>query len=465
MTTSEFPGDDAVETFHDQIHGDVLHPGDDGYDDARTVWNAMIDRYPTMIAQCTGAADVVTAVTFAREHDLLLSVKGGGHNFTGSGVCDDGLVIDLSPMNAIRVDPEAQRARVQGGATWADFDHEAQAFGLATTGGLVSTTGVGGLTLGGGQGYLARKYGLAIDNLVAADVVTADGDLVHASERENADLFWGLRGGGGNFGVVTSFEFDLHEVGPQVMAGPIFHPYEDAAAALRFYQDFTTDAPDELACYALVVHVPPEPPFPEQYQGEPAVAFAVCYVGPIEAAKNALAPLRDFGDPIVDAVQPLPYTALQQSFDDGSPEGYRWYTKSHYLDGLPDAAIETIVSHTDSLPGPLTQVALEPLGGAVNRVASTATAFPHRDAAYSFGIWPGWADPDRDDELIEWAREFHEAMAPYATDGVYSNYLDRDEHDRINAAYGDNYDRLVQLKNEWDPENLFRMNQNIEPSR
>jgi FAD/FMN-containing dehydrogenase len=407
---------------------------------------------------------VNAAVSFAVEHDLLLSVKGGGHNFAGTAVCDDGLTIDLSPMDAVRVDPSARTARVQPGATWADFDHEAQAFGLATTGGLVSTTGVAGLTLGGGQGYLARKHGLAVDNLVGADVVTADGELVHASEDEHEDLFWALRGGGGNVGVVTSFEFDLHPVGPQVLAGPIFHPFEDAREALRFYREFTADAPDELSCYALVVRVPPEPPFPEDVQGEPALAFAVCYAGPMDEAEAELEPLRAFGDPILDGVQPVRYTALQQSFDDGSPEGHRWYSKSHYLGELPDGAIDTILEYTDPFPGPLTQVALEPMGGAIARVDRDATAFPHRDAAYSFGIWPGWADPDRDEELTTWAREFHEAMAPYATGGVYANYLDRDESDRVRAAYGENYERLVAVKTEWDPGNLFRMNQNVEPA-
>ena len=464
MTTSKLPDDSTVETFRDRLRGDLLHPGDDGYDEARSVWNDMVDKYPAMIAQCEGTADVMAAVEFAREHGVVLSIKGGGHNFAGTAVCEDGLVIDLSPMNAVQVDPDAQRARVQAGATWADFDHEAQAFGLATTGGLVSTTGVAGLTLGGGQGYLARKHGLTVDNLHSADVVTADGDFVHASAETTEDLFWALRGGGGNFGVVTAFEFDLHPVGPTVLGGPVFHPYEDAAEALRFYREFTADAPRELACYALVVRVPPEEPFPEAYRGEPAVAFAVCYAGPIEEGEETVSPLREFGDPIVDAIQPMPYAGLQQAFDDGSPEGYRWYTKSHYLDGLSDDAIETILEYTDPFPGPLTQVAIEPMGGAIADVDPTATAFPHRDASYSFGIWPGWADPENDDELIGWARGFHKAMAPYTTDGVYANYLDRDESDRVEAAYGVNYDRLVEIKTEWDTENVFRMNQNIEPA-
>ena len=358
-------------------------------------------------------------------------------------------------MSSVRVDPHARTARVGPGATWGDFDHEAGAFGLATTGGLVSTTGVAGLTLGGGQGYLARKHGLTIDNLIGADVVTADGELVHASEDENPDLFWGLRGGGGNFGVVTSFEFDLHPVGPEVLGGPIFHRYEDARDVLEFYREFAADAPDELSCYAFFIRIPPEEPFPAALQGEPSLCLAACYAGPVEEGEGQLEPLRAFGDPILDGIQPLPYAALQRSFDDGSPEGYRWYSKSHYLDGLPDGAIDTIMEFTDPYPGPLTQVALEPLGGAIGRVDADATAFRHRDAAYSFGI---------DDGMIEWAREFHEAMAPYATGGVYANYLDRDEGGRVEAAYGENYERLVEVKSEWDPGNLFRMNQNVEPA-
>jgi FAD/FMN-containing dehydrogenase len=464
MTTTESPDEATVQALRTRLHGDLLNPGDEGYEAARTVYNGMIDRYPSYVVRATGAADVMAAVDFAREHDLLLSVKGGGHNFAGTAVCDDGLTIDCSGMDSVRVDPDARTARVGPGATWVDFDHEAGAFGLATTGGLVSTTGVAGLTLGGGQGYLAREHGLTVDNLRSVDLVTADGGFVRASEEENPDLFWALRGGGGNFGVVTSFEFDLHPIGPEVIAGPIFHPYEDTREALRFYREFTADAPDELACYALVVRVPPETPFPEAYRGESSIAFAVCYAGPTDEAAAALEPLRTFGDPLLDAVGPMPYATLQRSFDDGSPEGYRWYTKAHYLAHLSDGAIDTIVEFTDPFPGSLTQVALEPMGGAIVRVDPTATAFPHRDAAYSFGIWPGWDDPEHDDDMIEWALEFHAAMAPYATDGVYANYLDRDEDERVGAAYGENYERLVEIKDEWDPENLFRMNQNVEPS-
>jgi FAD/FMN-containing dehydrogenase len=453
----------AVESLHEQTHGPVLHPGDEGYTEARTVFNAMIDKYPSIIVRAEGPADVMTAVDFARTHDLLLSVKGGGHNFAGTAVSDDGLTIDLSQMDFVRVDPDEQRAVVGPGCEWADVDHETQAHGLATTGGLVSHTGVAGLTLGGGQGYLARHYGLTCDNLVGADVVTAAGELVHASEAENPDLFWALRGGGGNFGVVTAFEFELHEVGPELLGGLIVHPYEDAQEGLEFYREFTTEAPNELACYALFARVPPEEPFPERYQGEPALNFAVCYDGPIEEGEAVLEPLREFGDPILDGTQPKPYTALQAAFDDGSPPGYRWYTKSHYLEDLPEQAIDTMLDYTDPYPGPLTQVALEPLGGAVAERDPQETAFAHRDAEYSLGIWPCWGDSGMDEELINWARDFHDAMRPYAS-GVYSNYLDRDELDRLEAAFGQNYERLREVKAKWDPENLFRVNTNIEPA-
>ncbi len=446
-----------------RVRGEVLRPGEDGYDDARRVWNGMIDRRPAVIVRCRGAADVMAAVDLAREQELLLSVRGGGHSFPGKSVCDDGLMIDLSPMRAVRVDPEARRARVQGGATWADVDHETQAFGLATTGGLISHTGVAGLTLGGGIGYLARKHGLALDNLVGTDVVTADGELVHASESENPDLFWGLRGGGGNFGVVTSFEFRLHELGPEVLGGFLIHPFEAAADGLRFYREFMAEAPDELTCYPLLGNVPPEPPFPEAQQGRTALYFAVCYAGPVADGEEALRPLREFGDPMLDAVQPMPYTALQRSFDEAQQPGNRWYLKSLFCDEISDASIETLLERVDPLSGPLTFAWFEPMGGAIGRVDPGATAYPHRNAGYTFAVAPGWHDPAGDDRHIAWARELFDAMKPYGS-GVYVNYLDRDEDERIRAAYGDNFDRLVALKEEWDPGNLFRMNQNIEPT-
>lgn len=463
MAVTELPDDGAVQGLLEQVHGPVLHPGDEGYEEARTVWNAMTDRYPAIIARCTGAADVMTTVDFAREHDLLLSVKGGGHNVTGRAVCDDGLMLDLSPMDDVRVDPDARTARVGPGATWSDFDHEAQAFGLATTGGVDSRTGVAGLSLGGGIGHLARSYGLSIDNLLSVDLITAEGDLVHASEEENPELFWGLRGGGGNFGVVTSFEFELHRVGPEVLTAQVFHPVEDAREVLRFYREFMADAPDEVACYAQLIKVPPEPPFPEEFHGRDAVALVGTYSGGIDEGRPLLEPLAAFGEPFLAIVDPMPYTELQQSFDDGFPEGERYYWKAHFFDRIPDEAIDMIVEYVDPLPSPLSAAFFEPLGGAINEVDATETAYPHRDVAFSFGIAAGWSDPDRDDEFVAWAREFSEDVSPFASEGVYSNYLDYDEDDRVDAAYRENYERLVELKAEWDPDNLFRMNQNINP--
>lgn len=463
MPTAAHIDDTTFQAFSDRMRGPVLQPGDAGYDEARTIWNARLDRQPAAVAQCTGTADVQAAVNAARENNLRLSVKSGGHSYAGNAACDDGLMIDLSPMKGVRVDPDAQAARVQPGAAWGAFDHEAQASGLATTGPTVSSVGVAGYTLGGGTGYLARKHGLACDNLLSADVVTTEGELVHASEEVNSDLFWGLRGGSGNFGIVTSFEFQLHEVGPEVLAGQIVHPVEEAGEVLRFYRSFMAEAPDALQAYAFFIHVPPLSVFPEAFHGKTAIDLVVAYAGAISDGEEALQPIRDFGDPMLDGVGPQPYTALQQTFDEGMPKGHRWYSKAHYLEALPDGALDTVVDYVDPLPGPFSAVYFEPLGGAIKRVDPTATAFPHREAAYGFHIFPGWTDPDKDDEIMEWTREFHEAMTPYATGGVYVNLLGEDEGDRLQAAYGGNYDRLAQLKSEWDPENLFRMNHNIEP--
>jgi FAD/FMN-containing dehydrogenase len=464
MTTTADIADATLDSLADDLRGELLRPGDGGYDEARAVWNGRFDARPDAVARCTGAADVVAAVDLAREHDVPLSVKGGGHDYAGNAVRDEGLLVDLSPMDAVRVDPDAGTVRAGPGATWADVDHETQSFGLATTGATVSTVGVAGYTLGGGTGHLARTLGLAVDNLTGADVVTADGELVHAGGSENPDLFWALRGGGGNFGVVTSFEFDLHPVGPELLAGQVVHPFEDARDVLDRYRSFVADAPAEANCYAFVVPLPPLPAFPEDRHGEPAVNLVASYSGSVEAGRDALEPLRAFGDPLLDSVRPQPYVELQRAFDDGAPAGERWYSKAQYLDGLPDEALDALVSHTEDLPGPLTMVYLEPMGGAVGSVDPSATAFPHRDAAYSVHVLPGWSDPDRDEELMEWADGLHEALAPHSTGGVYVNLLGRDEDDRLRAAYGRNYDRLVELKREWDPDNLFSSNQNLDPT-
>lgn len=456
--------DTTLQQLRDSMRGPVLAPGDDGYDAARTVWNARLASRPAAVAQCTGPADVMAVVDVARDHDLPLSVKGGGHSYAGQSAAEGALMVDLSSMTGIRVDPDVKTAWVQAGATWGDFDHEAQALGLATTGVTVSTVGVAGSTLGGGTGYLARKHGLCLDNLIAADVVTADGDLVHASESENPDLFWGLRGGGSNFGVVTSFKFQLHEVGSEVLAGQIVHPMADAAEGLRFYRDFMADAPDVLQGYAFFIHVPPIPAFPEHYHGKTALDFVVAYAGDRSTGEEVLQPLRAFGDPILDGVRPQPYTALQQTFDEGVPKGQRWYSRAHYLDALPDEALDTVVEHVDPLPGPFSMVYFEPMGGAIGRVDPTATAFPHREAAYGFHILTGWADADQDDEIMDWTRDFHAAMAPYANGGVYVNLLGSDEEERVPSAYGLNYERLARLKRTYDPDNLFRKNHNVEPT-
>lgn len=446
-----------------RIRGEILEPGDPGYDAARQVWNATVDRRPGIIVRCRGAADVIQAVNHAREQGLLLAVRGGGHSFAGKSVCDGGLMIDLSPMRGVQVDPVGRTVRVQGGATWGDVDHETQAFGLATPGGLISHTGVAGLTLGGGIGWLSRKHGLAVDNLISADVVTAAGELVHASEAENPDLFWGLRGGSGNFGVVTTFEFRLQPVGPEVLGGFLVHPFDTAAEGLRFYRDFTADAPDEVACYAMFAKIPTGEPFPVEHQGRTGLLFAACYAGPVSAGEQALAPLRAFGTPLLDAIQPMRYDVLQQSFDEVQKPGNRWYGKSGFWAEMSDDAIDTLVRSVDPLSGPMTMVFFERMGGAVARVAPDATAFPHRDAPYNFGITAGWTGPADDETNMTWTRELHETLSTYGK-GVYVNYADEDESERVGAAYGLNYERLVEVKNAWDPQNLFRMNMNVVPT-
>jgi FAD/FMN-containing dehydrogenase len=464
MAATDLLGEPTLRAFRDRLSGELLRPGDGGYDEARALWNGRFDRRPALIARCRTDADVIAAVEFAREYDLELAVKSSGHDYAGNAVGDGGLTIDLTPMDAVRVDPATKTARVQPGARWGAFDREAQAFGLATTGGTVSTVGVAGLTLGGGSGHLTRKYGLACDNLISADLVTADGRLVHADEIENPDLFWGLRGGGGNFGVATSFEFRLHELGPEVLAGQIVHRFSDARTVLRFYRDFMADAPDELQCYAFIIHVPPVAPFPQEFHGETAIDLVVCYAGPIAEGEAALRPLRGFGDPILAAVEPTSYVALQQSFDAGMPAGLRWYSRARYLRGLPDDLIEAVLERTNPLPGPFTMVYFEPEGGAIGRIDPAATAFPHRNTAYGVHIFPGWMDPGQDAEVMDWAREFHAALAPHSTGGVYVNLLSRDEPDGVRSAYGENYSQLVELKKQWDPRNRFRLNHNITPT-
>ncbi len=457
--------DNIIQTLENKIKGNVLLPKNEGYEEVRKLWNGRFDPRPAVIVQCTDADDITVSVNIARKNNLPLSVKGGGHSYAGNSICDDGLAIDLSPMNSIQIDPDKKIARVDGGATIGEFDREAQQYGLATTGGTCSTTGVGGYTLGGGTGYLSRKYGTASDNLIAADVVTAAGKQIRANKDGNSDLFWALRGGSGNFGVVFSFEYKLHEVGPEVLAGQIVYPFEDAPEVLRHYRDFMNSAPDEIQCYAFILRVPPIPAFPEKFHNKLAIDLVVCYTGDAADGEEALHELRNFGDPILDGVFVQPYTELQQAFDAGLAEkGRRWYSKTHYLNELSDEAINTMLKQAEQLPGPFSVAYVEAEGGAIGRVDPAETAFPHRDASYAMHIFPGWIDPENDDKCIEQARKFHSAMAPFATGGAYVNLLGGDEQEGIKAAFGENYEKLTRIKKKWDPENLFSKNHNINPA-
>jgi FAD/FMN-containing dehydrogenase len=452
------PPDADLSELRAGFRGALLRPADPGYEDARRVWNGMIDRRPALIARCAGAADVMRAVDFAREGGLPLAVRGGGHNVAGNAVCHGGVVIDLSRMRAIRVDPARRTARAEGGVTWGDFDRETQAFGLATTGGIVSTTGIGGLTLGGGIGWLARSYGLACDNLVSVDLVTADGRLKTVSPTEHADLFWGLRGGGGNFGVATSLEFRLHPVGP-VLGGLLIHPFEAARDLLRLYRDLTATAPPELTCFAVLT---------SSAEGAPVAAVAVCYNGRAEDGERLLRPLRAFGTPLLDGIGPLPYTGQQTMLDAFYPPGLLNYWKSSFLTGLEDDAIDTMLAYCADRPTPLCHMAIEQMGGAVSRVAPEETAFAHRERPYNFLCLGVTADAAEAQACVSWARRFWEAMQPSSSGGVYVNYLgaESDEGaDRVREAYGSaKYGQLSALKAQYDPGNLFRLNQNIRPA-
>jgi FAD/FMN-containing dehydrogenase len=452
-------GGAAVDEFRASLRGALLLPAEPGYDDARRVWNGMIDRRPALIARCRGAADVIAAVNFARTHALLVAVRGGGHNVAGNAVCSGGLMIDLSAMKSVRVDPERRTARAEPGVTWGGFDRETQTFGLATPGGQISTTGIAGVTLGGGWGYLARRYGLASDNLLSADIVTADGRLLTASPERNADLFWGLRGGGGNFGVLTSFEYRLHPVGP-VLAGIVAFPLAAAGEILRLFRELTAEAPDELAADIVLITMP---------DGTPVVGVVVCWCGPREAGERILKPLRGFRPQLMDTVGPMPYTAAQKLLDAFYPKGLQNYWKSSFIAAVSDEVIECMVRYCADRPAPMCHGLIEyQLGGAVRRADGAATAFAHREAEYSFMSIGQCADPAEAAGCTRWAREFWEAMQPYATGGVYVNYLggEADEGvERVEAAYGpEKYRQLAALKSKYDPVNLFRLNQNIRPA-
>ncbi|HEX6620547.1 MAG TPA: FAD-binding oxidoreductase [Solirubrobacteraceae bacterium] len=446
------------------LAGVLIRPGDPQYESARRVWNGMVDRRPALIARCAHQDDVVTAVRFAREHGLALAVRGGGHNVAGNAVCDDGVVVDLSGQRAVEVDPVARTARVSPGALLGDVDRATQAFGLATPTGNVSLTGVAGLTLGGGLGWIARKHGPACDNLLCAEVVTADGERVTASADENPDLLWGLRGGGGNFGIVTALEYRLHPVGPQVIAGGVVHDFADAPEVLRFFADFAATAPDELSFTASTFRAPPGFPVAPELHGELVTVLAVCYAGDLAAGERALRPLRSFGRPLADLVAPMPYTALQSGSDAAYPSGRRNYWKSHFVGEITDAAIAQVVEHAPRMTSPLSSFYFQHLGGAIARAGADTAAFSHREAAFEFTILTVWEDPAEDAEHIAWARELFAAMAPYA-DGVYVNNLGTEGAEGVKAAYAPaTYERLVALKDAYDPDNVFHLNQNVAPS-
>jgi hypothetical protein len=455
--------DQLAQTFR----GALVGPEDAEFDGARMVWNGMFDRRPRLVARCSGAADVIAAVNFARENSLAVAVRGGGHSASGYGTCDDGLVIDLSPMKGIRVDPQTRTVRAEAGLTWGEFDRETQAFGLAVTGGRFSTTGIAGLTLGSGSGWLERKCGLTADNLLSADLVTADGSLLTASASENEELFWGLRGGGGNFGVVTSFEYRLHEIGPIIYGGMLVCAPDRAGEVLRFMRDYMQDAPEDLGCAVAFVSAPPEPFVPAEMHFAPVLGIVVCWTGSMEEGERVLAPIREVASPLMDMVQPMPYTALQMMLDGGGPHGTRAYMKAEFLPDLGDEVIEKIVAHGGSRPGPMAQLLMEPMGGAISRVGDDETALGRRDVPWCYHALAMWMEPDAQTEEahVEWARGLAGDLKPHVIDGVYLNYTSDEGEDRVRSSYGEEkYARLVALKDRYDRENLFHLNQNIRPS-
>ena len=456
--------EEAIQALATAMRGPVITPADPTYDEARKVHNGMIDRRPALIARCADVADVIAAVNFAREYDLLVAVRGGGHNGPGLGTCDDGLVIDLSLMKGVRVDPLGRTARVAGGSTLAEVDHATHAFGLAAPSGMISSTGVGGITLGGGVGHLTRGYGLALDNLLEADVVLADGRFVTASETSHPDLFWALRGGGGNFGIVTSFLFRLHPV-DTVYAGPMIWDLERSEEILRWYRDFLPQAPDNLSGFFAFLEVPSAEPFPEHLQGKTMCGIVWTYTGPLDRAEEVFAPIRSkFGQPELDWVGPMPFPALQSMFDALYPPGEQWYWKADFFSEIPDEAIARHLEFGTNLPTWQSTMHLYPVDGVAGRVANDATAWNYRDAKWAMVIVGVSPDPADNERMIEWARAYWEALHPYSAGGAYINMMMEEGQDRVRASYGDNYERLRQVKATYDPTNFFRVNQNIQPS-
>jgi FAD/FMN-containing dehydrogenase len=463
MTTTARPA--LFDSLSAALRGPVIQPADEGYDGARAVYNAMIDRRPAAIAECSDVADVMTAVRFARENGLTVAVRGGGHNAGGLGVWDDALVIDLSAMRGVTVDPEAKTVRAEGGCVWGDVDHATHAFGLATPSGILSSTGVGGLSLGGGIGYLARRFGLTVDNLLAADVVLADGSFVTATADSHPDLFWALRGGGGNFGIVTSFLFRCHDVG-DVVAGPILYDIADTSDVLRWYREVQPGLPEELSGWFALLTIPPAPPFPEELWLRKACAVVWCYTGPLDRADETMAPVREFGSPLLDGTQQVPFPALQSVFDALYPAGLQWYWRTDFFREISDAAIATHQEFGEALPTPHSTMHMYPIDGAAARVSSDATAFAYRDGGWSGVIVGVDPDPANAGRIKDWAVRYSEALHPTSAGGGYVNFMMAEEgSDRVRASYGQNYDRLARIKGRYDPDNFFHVNQNIPPAR
>jgi len=457
------PTPQAVEAFRTQLRGELIQPADPNYDEARKVYNAMIDKHPAFIARCADVADVISAVNFARDNRLTVAIRGGGHNGPGFGVCDDGLVIDLSRLRGVRVDPVNHTVRVEGGCVWGDVDHATHPFGLAVPCGFISTTGVGWLTLGGGIGYLARKYGLTVDNLLSVDMVLADGRFVTASADENADLFWAVRGGGGNFGVVTSFLFKGNPV-HTVYGGPMIWPLDMAAKVMQFWQDFILSAPDDHNGWFAFITVPPVAPFPEQYQMKKMCAVVWCYTGPLNEAEAAFQPIRQAIPPAIDFVGPIPFPVLQSMFDGLYPPGLQWYWRADFSNRLDDKAIELHIKYGSQLPTMHSTMHIYPINGAAGRVGKDGTAWSYRDAAFAQVIVGVDPDPANNERMIAWAKDYWQALHPYSAGGGYVNMIMDEGEERVKAAYRGSYARLAQVKAKYDPQNLFHVNQNIKPA-
>jgi FAD/FMN-containing dehydrogenase len=454
---------ETIEGLKTKVKGHVVLPNDPNYDEVRAIWNGMIERRPAVVVQCADTNDVTHVISWARENGLEISIRGAGHNIAGNAVCDNGVMIDLSTMINVRVDAEKKRAYVEPGATLGDFDQVVQTQGLATPVGINSTTGIAGLTLGGGFGWLTRKYGMTIDNLVSAEVVTAAGKKIRASENENPDLFWAIRGGGGNFGVITEFEFELHPVGPEILAGLIVFPISQAKQVLIEYRKFVESIPEELNVWVVLRKAPPLPFLPESVHDKEVVIMPVFYTGDIAEGEKLIKPLRSFGDAYGEHIGVQPYVEWQQAFDPLLTRGARNYWKTHNFTELSDGALDTLIEFADKLPTSQCEIFIALIAGAPNRIASDATAYFHRDVKFVLNVHARWDDAEQDEMCIAWARQFFQASAPYASAGAYVNFMTEEEGERIAAAYGTNYNRLVKIKRHYDPENIFHLNQNIKP--